>query len=127
MEFLITAQHTGDEMLTVADKTNYRNLLFSRTINLITSSSGGSEISSNMQVAFPWETRGEFIFMTFLLPQTLAPSQNLMFVCHDYFSFNQLLSKCNVMFSTQILSIDKYVYFHYSTLCFIKTMYDIMK
>ena len=67
MEFLITAQHTGDEMLTVADKTNYRNLLFSRTINLITGSSGGSEISSNMQVAFSQETGGEFMFMTSLL------------------------------------------------------------
>lgn len=83
MEFLITAQHTGDEMLTVAAKTNYRNLLFSRTINLITCRSGGSEISSNMQVAFSQETGGEFIFMTSLLSQTLAPNHSLMCLCRD--------------------------------------------
>lgn len=41
MEFLITAQHTEDKMLTAADKTNYRHLVFSSTINLLTYSCGG--------------------------------------------------------------------------------------
>lgn len=58
MEFLIRAQHTGDKMLTVADETNYCNLVFSSTINLLACSSGGQKSQIICRLHSPQETLG---------------------------------------------------------------------